>query len=907
MPEKKESWHAKSIDEMFKSLDTKRDGLSSKDAEKRLEEHGYNEFSAGEKKTPIRIFLRQFKSLLVWILILAAGISFFIGHTIEFAVILIIIILIIIINFFGEYKASRDMEALKELSPKKSVVIRDGKKKEILSRELVQGDILVLRRGDIAGADARLIECNTIKADESALTGESEPVLKKTGTFKDDAPLAQRKNMVFSGTSITDGNGLAVVVDVGEGTEMGKISAMMKGVKEEKTPLQKRLDRMTKQISVGVVFLSLIVFFTGLAHEIPLAAMLIFSMAVIVSGIPESLPTVIAITLAAGVKKMAGRNAIVKRMPAVETLGTCTTICSDKTGTITQNKMVVQNILTSDVELDVTGEGYKPEGIFLLEDDEFDPMKHKTVSKMLEIGVLCNNSEVKNEKGRWSIDGEATEGSLMVLAKKAGIDHEEYRNSYERKKEHPFDADRKCMSTVHVHKKKHFVYSKGAPEMLLKKAKYYLHAGEVKKLDRKTADFFIEQNRAYAENGLRVLGLAFKEHKGSMEIEDVESELVFAGLVSIRDPPREGVKGSVEKCRQAGMRVVMITGDNEATAKSIAGDVGIYSEGDTVMTGSQVESMDENSFKRAVNNTTVYARVSPSHKLKIVDTLQKAGNVVAMTGDGVNDAPALKKSDIGIAMGERGTEVAKESAELVLKDDNFNTIANAVEEGRTIYENIRKFISYLLVGNISEVLIVLIAVVLGVNLPLTALMILFINLVTSELPAIGLSFEKPSPKIMSEKPRDPNEGILSEYILLKIAQIVPLVVLGTIIVYTWELVVKGVPLANAQTVAFAIIVFMELFHSLNVRSWGESIFTRRFFTNAYLHGGIILSALLTLAAIYLRPLQEIFGTVPLGAAEWVIILAVSASVIFFMEIQKTIVQAEMREKQKMGLYPSRGG
>jgi len=742
--------------------------------------------------------------------------------------------------------------------------------------------------------------------DESALTGESVPVSKLVGDLKGTISLAQQTNIVFAGTSITNGNGLAVVVKVGEQTEIGKISAMIKGIKEETTPLQKRLEKLTKQIAIGVILLAIAVFFIGYMHGIHWGVMLIFSMAVIVSGIPESLPTVVAVALAVGVKKMAKRNAIIKRLPAVETLGTCTVICSDKTGTLTQNKMIIENISTSDVEINVTGEGYEPKGLFLKEDIKMDPSKHKTISKILEIGVLCNNADIKKDRAGWGIDGEATEGALIVLAGKAGMIKSEYHKKYLRKKEHPFDAVRKCMSTVHFYNGKHFVYSKGAPEMLLKKAKYYFHNGQVKKINRAVIDSFTKKNKEYAEKGLRVLGLAFKEHKGSLELKNVESGLIFVGLVSIRDPPEPSAKDSVRRCKEAGIKVVMITGDNETTAKAIAAEIGIFSDKDVILTGKELDKQGDKEFEKIINNVTVYARVTPAHKLRIVEMLQKAGHIVAMTGDGVNDAPALKKADIGIAMGRCGTEVAKESSELILIDDNFTTIANAVEEGRTIYENIRKFIYYLLVGNISEVLIVLIAVIIGVNLPLTALMILFINLVTSELPAIGLSFEKPSENIMKQKPRDPREGILSDYLLLKIAQIVPLVVLGVIVLYTWELVMKGNSVPKAQTIAFGTIILFELFHAFNARSWDESIFTKRFFSNIYIFGGVLLAALLTFAVVYWAPLQNIFGTVALGIYDWIIILVVSSSVMFFMEIQKTILQSELKERQKMEIYPTRG-
>ncbi|KHO47980.1 MAG: Ca2+-transporting ATPase [archaeon GW2011_AR4] len=899
--DKKERWYEGSVEHVLSGLETRKEGLISQEAKKRNSTYGYNEFSKGKKDTSLTLLLKQFGSFVVWVLIAAAVISYFIGHHIEFWVISVIIIFVILISFFEEYKASKDMEALVMLSPRMSRVLRDNKKLLVFTKDLTIGDILVLERGDIVGADARLLSTNNLQADESPLTGEAATVLKATATLSGEVSLAQRSNMVFSGTHITNGNGLAAVVSIGDHSEIGKISQMIKGIEQEPTPLQKRLDKLAQQISFLAILLAMSVFAIGMSRGTDWTTMLVFSMAMIVSGIPESLPTVVAVTLAAGVKKMAKRNAIVKRLSAVETLGTCTIICSDKTGTLTQNKMVIERIYTADAEIVVTGEGYTPSGIFLKENFKIDARKHDTITKILEIGVFCNNADIKKDKHEWVVDGEATEGALVVLARKAGIQKAEYHRKYPRKKEHPFDPVRKCMSTVHLYKGKHFVYSKGAPELLLKKAKYYLKEGAIKNLTPKVRKQFLDRNKTFANLGLRVLGLAYKEHKGPMELENVENELIFVGIVSIRDPPKPAVKDSIKRCQDAGIKVVMITGDNEITAKAIAKELCIFTEGDRVMTGKELDRANEEALLHKINKTSVFARVTPAHKLRIVETLQHAGHVVAMTGDGVNDAPALKKADIGIAMGQRGTDVAKESAELILKDDNFTTIVNAVEEGRTIYENIRKFIYYLLVGNFSEVMIFFIAVLVGANLPLTALMILFLNLVTSELPAIGLSFEKPSEKIMRQRPRDAKEGILSDYLLLRVAELLPLLVLGTITLYIWELVVIKAPVAHAQTVAFATIIFFEIFHALNARSWDESLFSRKFFSNWYVLGGVFLASIFTLTVIYWAPLQAIFGTVPLSGSDWMPILFVSSMIIFFIEVQKTFLVAELKERSKMDL------
>ncbi|MBU0980520.1 MAG: HAD-IC family P-type ATPase [Nanoarchaeota archaeon] len=898
-------YYQEGVESVFSELSTSKKGLSIKEVEKRIKHYGNNEIKSEKRDSIYKIFLRQFRSFVIWVLAATALISLFLSHNIEFLIIVMIIIFILLLSFFMEYKASRDIDALIKLTPKRSTVIRNGKKIEVSSVELVPGDILLLKRGDAVGADARMIECDGLKVDESTLTGESVSVNKSSAALIGDKSLAEQENIVFAGTHITNGHCMAVIVGTGENTEFGNVSKLIKGIKHETTPLQKRLDKLTKQIAVFAVILSIISFFVGLLHGVKWGDMLIFSMAIIVSGIPESLPTVVAVTLASGVKKMAKENAIIKRIPAVETLGTCSVICTDKTGTLTQNKMVIENIFTSDTEVNVTGEGYNPKGLFFKEKDVIDVMKHKTISRILEIGVLCNNSDLKKDKHDWIVDGEPVEGALIVLAKKAGFEKWEYQNKFLRKTEHPFDSERKLMSTVHTYRGKHFVHSKGAPEMLLKKAHYYLHNGKILPLDKKTKDRFLEKNNQYGSKGLSVLGLAFKEHSGSHNIKNVENKLVFVGLVSIRDPPHSNVKESIKECKEAGIKVVMITGDNEITAKAIASELGIFTEKNTLLTGAQLDKLTDADFEKIIDNVTVYARTTPSQKLRIVETFQRVGHIVAMTGDGVNDSPALKKADIGIAMGKSGTEVAKASSELILKDDNFTTIVKAVESGRTIYDNIRKFIYYLLVGSLSEVLLILLAVIVGVSLPLTALMILFINLVTSEFPAMGLSVEKASKQIMKQRPRDPKEGILSDFVIMRILGTTPIIILGVLSLYIWEMFVSG-NLAKAQTIVFATIIMFELFHAFNAKSWNSSIINKRLFSNKYVIYGVLLAFILTITVIYLPSLQNIFGTVALNAFDWVLITIVSSSIIVFVELKKFVLRIEMKERKKVEIYPTRG-
>jgi Ca2+-transporting ATPase len=897
-----EKWHSKHIKEVLERLNTSEKGLSSSEAAKRLKENGLNAISHEKKAPALKALISQFKNFTIYILLFADIISLTTNELPEFIVISIIIFVVILMGFFEEYKASKEIEALKNLTPRKAKAYRDGKLIEILAQDIAPGDIILLERGNIIPADARIISCNNLHVDESTLTGESVSVVKKEGIQRDAAILAEQYNMAFASTQITNGNAIAVVVRTGKQTEIGKVSSMMSKIKEEETPLQKRLDRLGEQLSIGVFIICVLIIVIGLLRGESLPGLLLLAVAVAVAGIPESLPTTIAITLALGVKRMASRNAIVKRLPAVETLGTCTVICSDKTGTLTQNKMVIEKIFTLDTEVDVTGSGFEPKGFFMVEGKTIDPKKHHTLTKVLEVGVFCNNSDIKKTGEGWDVDGEPTEGAFVVLAKKAGMEKKELHIKFPRLKEHPFDPVRKCMSTVHLVKKRHMVYSKGAPEILLKKADYYLENGIIKKMTQKIRRIILESNERFAKAGKRVLALAFKEHEpGKLEIQHVESELVFVGLAIMRDPPEEHAKESVQLCKDAGVRVVMITGDNRVTAEAVARELGIYEKGDLIIEGNELEKLNEEGFLGIIEKVRVYARTTPKHKLRIVEALQKKGFVVAMTGDGVNDAPALKKADIGVAMGKRGTDVAKEASEMIIKDDNFSTIVSAIKEGRTIYANMQKFIYYSLTTCMSEVIIILIAIILSSQPILTALMILFLNLVTGDFPALALSVEQSSKNIMKQRPRSSKESILSDYLLLKTTQNVPFVVLGTIGIYMWELLINHAHETRAQTAAFVALIFFELFHVFNAKSWEESVFSIKSLTNVYLNAGIIFSLLLTFLVVYFPPAQWVFGTVSLAANEVIVIFLTTSIIVFFNEIQKTMVNAEIKEREKMAV------
>lgn len=884
------------------NLDT---GLSSDDVAARQKIHGKNFFADDKKVHWWQVLLRQFQSFILYVLIFAAGISAFVGDFVEFYVIAFIILFIIMLGFFMEFKATRDMEALRNLTPRKARVMRDGKEMTIEATELVPGDVLFIKHGDLVPADARVTSDWNLEVNESALTGESISIIKDDGQLSGSLPLAEQKNMVFAGTLVTRGRAVCIVTEIGKKTEVGKISDLLSRVEYQTSPLQKRLDKLGKQFAVIVFFICLLIFFMGLFQGSAWERMLLLAVAVGVAGIPESLPTVIAVTLSVGMKRMAKQNVIIKKLAAVETLGTCDVICTDKTGTLTQNRMVVEKIYLAD-EVQITGEGFIPKGIFLIDDHKIEPNNYFDIKKLLEIGVFCNNSHLVEKEGVWSIDGEPTEGALLVLARKAGLDKTDFHKRYNRMIEFPFDHDRKFMSVVHTVEGKRYAYAKGAPEVVLKRSRKFMNRGRIEELtDEKISEFYA-QIEEYASQGLRVLGLAYKEmEKDLIEQDYVESDLVFVGLAVMRDPPAQQVYDAIEQCKQAGTKVVMITGDNKITAKAIGRELGILGPDDTILTGAELDEIttevDEKEFLHIIDSVTVYARTTPKHKLKIIEGLQKKGHIVAMTGDGVNDAPALKKANIGVAMGKRGTDVAKETAEMVILDDNFSSIVHAIKEGRTIYSNIRKFLYYLLAGNFSEVMLILLASVFGLLEPLTALMILFINVVTSEIPALGLSFEKSSPSIMNRKPRDPKEVILNEYLYLRIGQVLPLFVFGTLSLFMWELLIEGGSEAKAQTVAFATIIMFELFHVFNAKGFNSSIVSKRFWNNPLLLIGNAVAFLLMVLAIYTPIGNQVLGTMPLELKEWLMILGISSLSLVFVELQKAIVRSELKEQAKLGI------
>ncbi len=854
--------------EALEALGSSHKGLSSAEAEKRLKEHGPNVITEEDRIHPLKIFLDQFRSPLVWILIAAMAISFAVKERIDFYVIGAIVVINAFLGFLQEYKAEKSIIALKKLISLKATVLRDGDEKEINAEELVPGDVVLLETGDKVPADARAISVFNLEAQEAALTGESVPVAKHSEAIKKEAAVADRDNMVFSGTIVTKGRGTAVVTSTGMETEIGKIAGIIQKTTPELTPLQKKLLHLGKFLGIAVIIITFFVFGAGILTGKPKFQMFLAAIALAVAAIPEGLPAVVTLALSLGVQKMTRKNALIRRLPSVETLGACTVICSDKTGTLTHNEMTVKKIYANREIIHVEGSGYEPEGRFSKEPKGFE--------LLLKAGVLNNNSKLKKENSEWLVIGDPTEAALLVSAKKAGIDVEYFQEQYPRIEEIEFSSESKRMTTVHEKDSKRIAFTKGAPEVVLSLCRKLLLNGKIHPLSRREIESIMKANEEFAKEALRVLGFAYKEIAGK---EEAEKDMVFIGLQAMIDPPRKEAREAIAKCRTAGIKVVMITGDHLSTAKAIAKDLGI--EGRAV-SGLELEKMED--FDSAAEDIAIYARVNPAHKLKIIEALKKKKHIVAMTGDGVNDAPALKKADIGIAMGITGTDVAKEASDMVLADDNFASIVGAVEEGRIIFDNVKKFVEYLLSSNMGEVLTILIAILLGLPLPLIALQILWINLVTDGLPALALGMEPPEKGIMHRKPRKIEENIVNKRRGVTILLIGIIMMLGTLAIF--DRYKPELNLAYAQTVAFTTLMMFQMFNVVNMRSEEESVFKLGLFSNKWLIGAVALSVLLQVAVIYIPFLNTAFGTIPLKAIDWVWSIAISASVLVFGEVVK---------------------
>lgn len=900
------NWYNLEVSEVLTSLDSKREGLSQEEAQRRLAQCGPNELVEKEKISPWKILLEQFKNFLIIILLVAVALSAIMGEMADAIIIFVIVLFAAGLGFIQEYRAERAMEALKRMAAPMASVLRDGKETEISARELVPGDIVLLRTGDRIPADARLIEAVNLKIDEASLTGESVPVEKTNKVIPGEISIGDRRNMAFMGTAAVYGRGIAIVIATGMSTEFGKIATMLQEVEKEQTPLQINLDKLGRWIAIGALALCFILAGIGVLRGHEILEMLIWGVSLAVAAVPEALPAVVTISLALGVQRMAQRHALIRKLPAVETLGCTTFICSDKTGTLTQDQMTIRRIYVDGKLIDVTGVGYEPKGEFHFDGKTLNAEKDTALQRLLQIGSLCNDTSLAYADGVWGIKGDPTEGALVVTAAKADLWQEKLQSQFPRIHEIPFSSETKRMTTVHQAPQGKIAYSKGAPEVILSSCSHICRNEQEPKLSDNDRNNILSVSHEMAGDALRVLGVAYKRLTDVDDTtETIERDMVFVGLAGMIDPPREEVKEAVKLCDQAGIRSVMITGDHKLTAVAIAKELGLLKEG-VALTGAEIDNMSDEEFEASVEKIEVYARVSPAHKLRVVEALTKRGHVVAMTGDGVNDAPALKKADIGVAMGITGTDVTKEAADMVLTDDNFASIVSAVEEGRGIFGNIKKYLIYLLSCNLGEILLMAIVILFGPlfglpagTIPLIAIQLLYVNLATDGLPAIALSVDPPDLDIMSQKPRPRQQTIFTGPVLRYLVGAGTWTALVTLAVFLWA-VNSGKDPLEAQGVCFLTLILIEFFNAFNCRSLEYSLFKIGPFSNRWLIWAILATMAMTVPIFYVPFLEEVFHVHALTLTDW-IVATLSASTIFIAaEIYKLII-SRLRPK---GLVPA---
>jgi len=860
-------------------------GLAEVEVERRFARYGPNELQAADRVSPWAILFEQFKNVLIIILLIATAISAVLGQGVEAIAIAVIVLFAVLLGFIQEYRAERAIEALRQMAAPTVTVIREGQEIEIPARELVPGDLILLHAGDRVAADARLVESVNLKIDEAALTGESVPVGKRTEPLGgEDLALGDRDNMVFGGTIATYGRGRAVVVATGMKTQFGRIAEMLQSVETGKTPLQQNLNKVGRVLAQAALVVVAGIVALGVLRGQPLLEMLIFGIALAVAAVPEALPAVVTISLAIGVQRMVKRNALVRRLPAVETLGSTSVICSDKTGTLTKDEMTARKLYTPERTIVISGSGYEPEGEFSIDGSVVEPSEQEM--ELLRAAALVSDAHVVRDdtQGGWRIKGDPTEGAVIVAAAKAGLQKDDLDLQFPRIGEIPFTSETKRMTTLHAVGSSQVAYAKGAPETILNSCSSQLTSqGEVT-LGDADREAILEAVRQMASEALRVLGVA---SKADAALGDAEREMTFLGLVGMIDPPRPEAKAAVEQCEQAGIRVVMITGDHPLTAQAVARELGLFRAGRSV-TGAELESMSDETLERDVQDIEVYSRVSPAHKLRVVTALQKRGQIAAMTGDGVNDAPALKKADIGIAMGITGTDVSKEAAAMTLTDDNFASIVAAVEEGRGIFENIKKYLMYLLSSNIGEIGLMAGATIAGLPLPLTAVQILYVNLATDGLPALALSVDPPEDDLMQRAPRSARTGIFTSPVvmLMSVGGLWSTAVnLG---LFTWALQ-SGRTVAQAMTMTFVSLVLIQFFKAYNFRSDRRSILHRPF-ANKWLNLAIVWELALLVFIVSFPPLHEPFGTYALSRTDWLIAIGPALSISPVLELAKWFVR-----------------
>ncbi|MBE0425724.1 MAG: HAD-IC family P-type ATPase [Nitrospirae bacterium] len=884
------NWYQLSVKEVFEKLKTSENGIDEAEVKNRLEHYGPNKLAEEEKISKFKIIIHQFTSPLIYILIIAGIVAILLGEYIDSGVIFAVVVLNAIIGFIQEYKAEEGVRALKKMVVPRARVIRGGKEKEINSEELVPGDIVLLTSGTRIPADLRLMHTIELRTDEAMLTGESIPVEKTTAPLKQDKLTpGDQNNMTFMGTIVVSGRAKGIVVETGGKTVLGSIALDVKEIGPVKAPLQEKINHFAKVIGIIVVAASALLFVIGLLIGESVKDMFMIAVAAAVATIPEGLPIVVTIALAVGVSRMARQNAIIRKLHAVETLGSTTVIGSDKTGTLTKNEMTVKLIYDGRHSYEITGSGYEPKGEILLEGMPVEKKDRKNLLQVLRIGLLCNESDVYEEDGQYKVDGDPTEGALIVSAMKAGLSRETEEEHYPQIAIVPFESERGFMATLHKHGDRKFIFAKGAPEKVLDMCTEDMSGNEINKKE------ILHIAANFAKEGLRVLAFAFKQapHDSEeltcrdVECPDLKERLIFAGLQGMIDPPRPEAIEAIDGCKKAGIRVVMITGDHAVTAKAIAKKLGIADVGEEVLAGREIEKMDDPELFEKVKNISVYARVSPQHKLRIVQQLKKHGHIVAVTGDGVNDAPALKSAHIGVAMGRTGTDVAKESSDMVLTDDNFASIFNAVKEGRIVFDNIRKVTFFLIPTGIAAILSIIATIFLGVPIPYVPAQILWINLVTNGLQDVALAFEPGEKGIIRRPPRDPQEGIMSRILVERTIIVAFIISAGVVYNFVTELN-AGETLEKSRTVAVTTMVFFQFFQAWNSRSELQSVFKINLFSNPFLFYSMVAAFFAQIAVVYVPALQWVFRTESLNVSDWLQIGLMALTVVFVVEVDKWI-------------------
>lgn len=894
------AWHSLEINSVFEQIEGKPEGLSQEEAETRLSRFGMNKLRPPRKQSSAVRFLMQFNNVLIYVLLAAGIITASLSHWIDAGVIVGVVIINAFIGFIQEGKAEKALDAIRNILSQQALALRDGKKVMIPAERVVPGDIVFVQSGDKVPADLRLIKAKELRIDEAALTGESMPVDKTVTPVTETVTIGDRKCIAFSATLVTYGQGIGVVISTGDNTEIGRINTMLVRVKPLTTRLLRQIAEFGYLLTMAIGAVSIATFAFGiLVRQYPIGDMFIAAVGMAVAAIPEGLPAIITITLAIGVQGMAKRNAIIRRLPAVETLGSVTVICSDKTGTLTRNEMTVQTVVSASHLFEVSGGGYKPRGGFSLGGKNITLSDHSTLSELAQAALLCNDAELHEAGDQWVVQGDPTEGALVSMGIKAGIEHTSIKEMYPRTDVIPFESEHRFMATLHHDHFGHgFIYVKGAPEKVMTMCNRQRMAGEDQTIN---TEYWNKRVEEMAGRGERVLAIAFKivdNNHRTLKLSDVDGGLSMLGFAGIIDPPRTDAIEAIRLCKSAGIKVKMITGDHISTARSIGAQMGI-GIGTSAMSGSELDSMDDDRLLSAVRKVDVFARVSPEQKLKLVQALQSNGEVVAMTGDGVNDAPALKRADVGIAMGIKGTDVAKEAAEIVLTDDNFASIANAVREGRTVYNNIKKSIMFILPTNGGEAGIIIAAIISGRLLPITPVQILWINMITAVTLALSLAFEPAEANIMQQQPRNPKEPILSSFLVWRILFVSSILVVGTFGLFLWDRL-HNVSIEYARTVSVNTLVMFEVFYLFNTRFLRKRSLTKGGFSgNRYIY--IAIGAVITaqLLFTYTPFMQQLFDTKSLKPTEWVRIIMVTFSVFLLVEIEKFIMQMLERKRKKI--------